>query len=146
MDFKDPIVAYTANGNLEAHSVVQWLEANGVVAYAVEDYSGASLFAFGAISQFHKPQVYIDKSDTDRASELLRQFEDQRVKRRQEIDEAPPITSTCEECGQASEFPASQNGTTQNCPKCYAFMDVGTFEWPGDTEFGDTDFGDPEGD
>ena len=49
-----PIVAYTANGNLEAHSVVAWLGSNGIHAYAVEDNSGVSLFAFGTISQFHK--------------------------------------------------------------------------------------------
>lgn len=137
MDLKNPIVAYTANGNLEAHSVVQWLESNGVASYAVEDNSGVSLFAFGTISQFHKPQVFIDKSDTDRARELLRQFEDQREKRRHELDDAPPVTSECEDCGASSDFPASQNGTTQNCPVCHAFMDVGTFDWPDDTDSDD---------
>lgn len=65
----DPVVAYTANGNLEAHSAVTWLESNGVRSYAVEDNSGASLFAFG---------------------------------------------------------------TTQNCPKCGAYMDAGIFDWPED--------------
>ena len=63
MDFIKPVVVYTANGNLEAHSVVTWLESNGVASYAVEDNSGASLFAFGTISQFHKPQVFVDNTD-----------------------------------------------------------------------------------
>lgn len=139
VELKNPIAAYTANGNLEAHAVVTWLESNGIRAYAVEDNSGASLFAFGAISQFHNPQVFVDKTDIDRAGDVLRQFELQRDQRRKDLDGAPPIVSECEECGVASEFPASQNGTTQNCPKCHVFMDVGTSEWPDDFDFGDAE-------
>ena len=30
----------------------------------------------------------------------------------------------CEECGRASEWPASQMGTTQDCPHCGAYMDI----------------------
>lgn len=135
----NPVVAYTANGNLEAHSVVTWLRANGVRSHAVEDNSGVSLFAFGTISQFHKPQVFVNKKDLERAGELLRQFEEQRDQRRAEQDNSPPIESECEECGETSEFPASQDGTTQNCPKCNAFMDVGTFDWPEDFDYGEAD-------
>ena len=134
-----PIVAYTANGNLEAHSVVAWLGSNGIHAYAVEDNSGVSLFAFGTISQFHKPQVFVDKPDIERAGELLRQFEEQRDERSKKLDNAAPITSECDECGASSEFPASQGGTTQNCPKCHAFMDVGEICWPDDDDFGDAE-------
>lgn len=135
----DPVLAYTANGNLEAHSVVTWLESYGVRSYAVEDNSGVSLFAFGTISQFHKPQVFVNKADLPQAGELLRQFENQRDKRRADLNDAPPLTSECEECGASSEFPASQDGTTQNCPKCNAFMDVGLFDWPDDFDFGDAE-------
>ena len=132
-----PTLAYTANGNIEAHSVVTWLQANGVRAYAVEDNSGVSLFAFGTINQLHKPQVFVDKSDLESAGELLRQFEDQRDRRRTELDDSPSIQSECEDCGETSEFPASQDGTTQNCPKCYAFMDVGNIDWPDDFDVDD---------
>ncbi|ELP33692.1 putative signal transducing protein [Rhodopirellula baltica] len=134
-----PTLAYTASGNLEAHAIVTWLRSNGVRAYAVEDNSGVSLFAFGTISQFHKPQVFVEESDLQRAGDLLRQFESQRDRRRADLDNAPAIKSECEECGVTSEFPASQDGTTQNCPKCNAFMDVGTFDWPDDFDFGDAD-------
>ncbi|GEM_PF-510493 len=134
-----PTLAYTASGNLEAHSVVNWLRSNGMRAYAVEDNSGVSLFAFGTISQFHKPQVFVDKSDLDPAGVLLQQFEAQRDKRQAELIGSPPIDSVCEECGTASEFPASQNGTTQNCPNCNGFMDVGEIDWPDDFDFGDAD-------
>ena len=134
-----PTLAYTANGNLEAHSVVSWLRLNGVRAYAVEDNSGVGLYTFGTISQFHKPQVFVDKSELESAVELLRQFEARRDRRCTELDNSPPIESACEECGATSEFPASQDGTTQNCPKCRAFMDVGNIDWPDDFDFSDGD-------
>jgi len=139
MDLKQPVAAYTANGNLEAHSVVTWLESNGVKAYAVEDNSGVSLYAFGTLSQFHKPQVFVDNVDLNRAAELLRRFEQQRNERRRIPADAPLIEAECEECGALSEFPQIQDGTTQNCPKCHAFMDVGVFDWPDDIDFGVSD-------
>jgi len=139
VDFIKPVVVYTANGNLEAHSVVTWLESNGVASYAVEDNSGASLFAFGTISQFHKPQVFVDNTDMDRARTLMREFEATRNKHRKRVDAAAPINAECEECGATSEFPASQDGTTQNCPVCNSFMDVGVFDWPDDYATGDGD-------
>ena len=131
----DPVLAYTANDNLELHSVVTWLHSGGVRAYAVEDNSGASIYVFGTISQFHKPQVFVDKADLEEAGELLRQFEDKRDARRKDLDGGPSITSQCEECGTTSEFPVSQDGTTQNCPKCNEYMDVGTLNWPDDYDF-----------
>lgn len=133
----DPVPAYVADGNLESHIVVRWLEANGVPAHAVEDHSGVSLFALGTISQFHKPQVFVNRSDLERAAELLQEFEDQRNLRRKGTSDAAPIMSECEECGATSEFPALQNGTTQTCPQCHAYMDVGTSDWPEDFDFGE---------
>ena len=132
MELKDPIVAYTAGGNLEAHLVVEWLSSNNVKAHAVEDNSGVSLFGFGVISQLHKPQVFIERADTERAAELLREFEAKQHARRQQRADAPPITAKCEECGTTSDFAASQDGTVQNCPKCNAFMDIGSMDWPYD--------------
>ncbi len=130
-----PALAYTASSNLEAHSVVTWLRSNGVRAYAVEDHSGAGLFAFGMVNPIHKPQVFVDKRDLGSTGDLLREYETQRDQRRQELDNKPPISAECEDCGVSSEFPASQDGTTQTCPKCHAFIDVGTIDWPEDFDF-----------
>ncbi len=141
----DPVLAYTANDNLELHSVVTWLHSRGVRAYAVEDNCGASLWVFGTISQFHKPQVFVDKADLEEAGELLRQFEAKRDTRRRDLDSDQSISSQCEECGATSNFHSSQDGTTQNCPKCNEFMDVGSFNWPSDCDFddGETDLEEP---
>lgn len=134
-----PTLASTANGNLEAQSFVTWLQSHGVRAYAMEDNSGVSLYAFGTISQFHKPQVFVGKHDLESASELLRQFERRCDERRRESEDQPPIESEREECGVSSKSPASQNGTTQNCPHCNAFMDVGDDGWPEEFDFGEDD-------
>ncbi len=131
----NPVHLYTAAGNLAAHSAVIWLASNGVQAHVIEDNSGVSLFAFGTISQFHQPQVFVDKSDLQRATELMREFENQQSQRLEELSDAPMITSECEECGTASQFPATQDGSTQNCPKCGVYMDVGVLDWPDDVDF-----------
>ena len=135
----NPVLAYTANDNLELHSIVTWLHSGGVRAFAVEDNSGASLYVFGTISQFHKPQVFVDKADLEEAGELLRQFEAKRDARRRDFDGGPSVTSQCEECGATSVFPVAQDSTTQNCPKCNEFMNVGSLNWPADCDFEDVE-------
>jgi len=134
----DPVLAYTAKSNLEAHSVVIWLESKGLTAHAVEDNSGVSTFSLGAQS-FHKPQVFVERLKLPHAHGLLREYESQRQNRDAELEQAGPIVSQCEECGVESEFPAAENGTTQSCPKCHRFMDVGTFDWPEDFDYGEAD-------
>ena len=136
-DISDPFLAYTAAGNLEVHAVVMWLESNGVPAYAVEDNSGVSLFSLGTLSQFHQPQVFVNKSDGEKAAELIRQFESQQKELSPIEVGASILLAKCEKCGKSSEFSADLDGTTQNCPKCQAFMDVGTFDWPEDFDFGE---------
>ena len=129
MELKEPVVVYTAPTNLEAHVVVSMLTANDVPAYAIEDQSGASLWMFGTITQFHKPKVYVDKSNMEVALQLVRQFEDLQQKRRKPGTGAEQVAVRCEECGASTMFPASQSGTVQDCPKCYAYVDVGEIEW-----------------
>ena len=137
MKLTDPIVAYTAGGNLEANLVVEWLTSNGVNAHAVEDNSFGGIYGFGAIRHLDKPQVFIERSDTERAAELLREFETKQHARKQQLADAPPISAECPECGATSDFPASHDGTVQNCPQCQAFMDVGAIDWPYDDDFGE---------
>lgn len=135
--FKEPVIVYTAQGNLEAHSIVNWLTSQGIPCYAVEDVSGASVFSIGP-SQFHKPQVYVDKVNKERAVDLLSKFENREKEAVSESDNSPPIDAECEDCGTVSTFPGSQNGTVQSCPECHAYIDVGELDW------GDVDFGEPE--
>lgn len=137
MEFKKPVVVYTAATNLDAHLVVVMLDSKGIPAYAVEDNSGASLWAFGTISQFHRPKIMVEEADVARAAELIEIFEKENQDRRQQAKVPGEIEAVCEECDKQSTFPDSLDGTTQECPHCHAFMDVGEFPW-------DVDVGEPE--
>jgi hypothetical protein len=137
MEFKQPVVVYTAATNVEAHMVVEMLHANGVAAHAVEDQSGVSLWAFGTISQFHQPNVWVDQSTAEKASLLIRRFEENKRERENPGTGAGEIHVECEECGKTTIFPDTLNGTTQDCSHCHAYVDVGDLPWS-------EDFGEPD--
>ena len=83
MEFKEPFKLYTAESNIEAHTIVGILNAEGVAAFAEEDQSGVSLWGFGRISQFHQPNVWIEKSTSKQAAELIRRFEEKKRETRE---------------------------------------------------------------
>ncbi len=128
---------YTAASNLEAYVIVDLLESNGIAAHAVEDQSGVSLWAFGTISQFHKPNVWVDEATAAQAAVLIQEFEDKKRARNQPVEGASDLCVVCEECEKTTMFPASLDGTTQQCQHCRAYVDVGDLPW-------EEDFGVPE--
>lgn len=137
MDFKKPVIVYTAATNVEAHVIVDMLYANGVPAHAVEDNSGVSLWAFGTISQFHKPNIWVDQSTARKAAELIQDFEEKRRQRDNPGKGTGEIHVLCEECGKTTTFPDSLDGTTQQCSYCDAYVDAGELPW-------EDDFGTPD--
>ncbi len=137
MDFQKPVVVYTAATNVEAHLIVDMLCANGVPAHAVEDQSGVSLWAFGTISQYHKPNIWVEQSTAQEAAELIQAFEEKRRARNNPGQGSGEIQVVCEDCGTTTSFPHSLDGTTQECSNCHAYVDVGDLPW-------DDDFGVPD--
>ncbi len=132
MKFAKPFKAYWAESNVEAHLVVQGLSTIGVEAFADEDVSGASLWGFGRIGQFHQPIVWIDESDAERAAAVVKEFEDKKQALARANANAADIEVPCEECEAVLFFPAAMNGTTQDCSQCGAYIDVG--DWDDDYE------------
>lgn len=137
MNFKEPLKIYTAVTNVEAQLIVSMLEANGIPAHAEEDHSGVSLWHFAILSQFHQPNIWVEKARADEAAAVLFAYEDRRRERDHPGSDAA-VTAECEECGQPSQFPAALNGTTQECPHCGSYLDVGELGWEPQ------DFGQPE--
>ena len=137
MELKEPFAVYIAATNLESHMIVDMLNANGIAAFADEDQSGVSLWAFGTISQFHKPRVWIEKSASKEAAQIILDFEERKRQHQNPDGGDDTIEAKCEECGRTTIFPDSLNGTTQECSHCRAFVDVGEFAW-------DEDLGEPE--
>ncbi len=141
MEIQQPTLVYTAESTVEAQTVVQLLKDNGIPSYAQEAAEGsdmAGLAALGGSSPFQPQQILVEKAAFGAAVKLLREFE-KRDGSSADSD-APksnsPIVAQCEECDASSEFPAEADGTTQTCPKCQAFMDVGSLDW-GDEDFGE---------
>lgn len=137
MDFKKPSIVYTAVTNAEAHMIVIMLQANGVAALASEDQSGASLWAFGTITQFHKPSIWVDEADLQTAAVLIQDYEEKKRASAASKESSGEIEALCEECGKTTSFPRKLDGTTQPCGHCHAYLDVGTMQW-------DEDVGEPE--
>ena len=132
MEFKQPVVVYTAATNVEAHMVVEMLHTNGIPAHAVEDQSGVSLWALGTISQFHQPNVWVDKLTSEKAAELILRFEENKRERENPEAGTGAICVECEKCGTTTIFPDTLGGTTQDCSKCLAYVDVGELPWEED--------------
>jgi hypothetical protein len=128
MALRDPVAVYNAANNLEAIFVRDALIAAGVAAFFIEDVSQVGTWVGGLISEIHKPQVWVDRADIERAKPVLDEFE----RRANELRDAgaeggargPTIEVVCEECSCRASFPATQRGSVQQCPDCGAYIDV----------------------
>ncbi|MDZ4779490.1 MAG: DUF2007 domain-containing protein [Planctomycetia bacterium] len=138
MALRNPVAAYIAASNIEAHLLKNLLIDAGIEAAVEEDVSQIGVWWGGLASQLHRPKVWIEQSETNRAAPILEEFERQESERR--LAERQPdrtvdhvIRVTCEECEAQSEFPTALQGTVQFCPKCAAYVDVGDdqpdFDW-----------------
>jgi len=139
MALKEPFAAYNAAHNVEAELVRNVLLAAGIEAHFTEDLMSLGIFAFGPIPEIHRPQVWIERADAERAGPILAQFERRAAELRGAAD-APeaaasaPIEQACEECGAALSFSAEQQGSVQECKHCGAYVDVGEAESGGEWE------------
>ena len=142
MEFQQPTLVYTAESTVEVQAVIQLLKGNGIPSYAMEATEGsdiAGLAALGASSPFQPQQVFVEQTEFGKAVKLLLEFEkgDGSSVNSDSPEPLSPIVAHCEECETSSEFPGEANGTTQTCPNCQAYMDVGTLDW-GDEDFGES--------
>jgi hypothetical protein len=134
MAFREPFAAYNAATNVDAHLVRDALAAAGIEAYAADDVSPVGVWMGGLVPELHKPQVWIEKDDAERAAPVLAEFDRRAAdRRRAERDSTSgDLEAECEDCGKRSKFPAAQQGTVQTCPHCWSFMDVAPERDSGD--------------
>ena len=126
MTLEKPVVAYTADSNYDAHLIVAFLRDKGITAVAVEDQSLAGVWGLGTLPQIHKPQVWVEEADLDRATVELGSFESNRQEIRHPSSTVlGDVHVTCEDCGKLTAFPASLEGTVQVCSHCHSYVDVG---------------------
>jgi hypothetical protein len=141
MALRDPVAVYNAANNMEAIFVRDALVAAGVDAFVIEDLSRVGTWIGGFIPEIHKPQVWVERADIERAKPVLDDFERRSTDLREAGAEAgatgPVIEVVCEECGRPASFPAAQQGSVQQCPHCRAYIDVGDGEAPAGWEDGE---------
>jgi hypothetical protein len=132
MAFRDPVAVYNAANNLEAAFVRDALIAAGVEAFLIEDVSQVGTWIGGLVPEIHKPQVWVERADIQRAKPVLDEFERRATELREAGPEGgapgPALEVVCEECGGSASFPATQQGSVQQCPHCGAYIDVGEDE------------------
>ena len=124
MALKNPVAAYTAATDLEAHIICDMLMNAGVEAAVIEDESRAGAWSLGLLSQIHRPKVYVDAVDVDRACPLIAAYE-QRQRREDVPGAGALIHVVCEECRRTTTFSASLRGRVEECSHCAAYVDVG---------------------
>jgi hypothetical protein len=127
MALTDPVAAYNAANNMEAHLVKNALVDAGIEAYVSEDFSVVGMWLGGLIPEIHKPQVWIERADSERAAPILADFEARAAELRDDSDDddSDTVEVLCEACGKHSVFPQSQRGSVQQCAHCRAYVDVG---------------------
>ena len=139
MALRDPVAVYNAANNVQAHLVRNVLISAGVEAFVTEDISQVGTWMLGLIPEIHKPQIWVERSEIERAKSILEEME----RRSSELRDTDPheetlpeeeIEVSCEKCGQCTRFPPAQRGSVQQCQHCGAYVDVEdsatTEEWP----------------
>jgi hypothetical protein len=138
MTLKDPVAVYNAANNMEATFVCNLLRDAGIDAFVTEDLSTVGAWAFGFIPEIHRPQVWTEKTDAERAKPVLDDYERRGAERRSAAKDGVTgdLEAVCEDCGRSNLFPEVLRGTVQRCRHCGAHIDVGgeDEEWQQGTD------------
>lgn len=139
MYYRDPKCVFVEGESLaRANLVVGWLAGHGIAAEVMNEltyggFEGLTAILPGKLS-LRGIEVWVsDPADADRARRLLA---DRAAELEAKANRTGTAEATCEECGAVSTFPAAEQGTIQDCPRCGAMLDV------PDTE-DDWDVGEP---
>jgi hypothetical protein len=143
----NPLTVFVAENSNLADAVLKLLASTGIEAEAVSPPPKAESEPITGITEMvTSDEIEIrvtNEKQAEAAKELLtsavnaaalREVRDKRANR------TGTVSAVCEECGKASEWPASDMGTTETCPHCAAFMDIPD----PDDDWDGVDFGEDE--
>ena len=133
MELHDPVAIYTAASDLEAYEIVELLQGAEIPAQVIEDMN----LLDGLNPPVHAAKVWVASADLERATVVTRGYEARVLQRdlahHEPVDlQSEWIDARCDKCGTVTRYAPIQKGTVENCPKCYAFIDIGS-----DVEFDD---------
>jgi hypothetical protein len=106
-EFKSPVAIHTPRSNIDAQLITQALINSGINAATVEDISVVGQYALGTLDGIHKPQVFVDEVDVERAKRFIAEY--------QSVDRSTQIREYCYYCGFTFE---NRNGIDEVCPEC----------------------------
>ncbi len=145
---RDPRVVFVATELKAAEEVGAWLGTKGFPCEVVPPDVAASAPDGIGLTEAPAPGIEIRVIDVDQAGKAREAIDEQReaiqaIRARQEqrANRTGTATAVCEECGKASEWPAADMGSTQECPHCGRYMDVPD----PDDDWSDVDFGSEDG-
>ena len=143
---RDPRTVFVAENAQLAEAVIKLLAANNIAA-EIEQVSLPPSSAFSGLSaegpeEF--PILVTEPKQAADAKELLTTAENMsllRAAKEKRATRTGTVTTTCEDCGKSSEWPATAMGTTEICPHCGAYIDIPD----PDDDWSGVDFGAEEG-
>ena len=127
MELHDPVAIYTAASDLEAYEIVELLQGSEIPAQVIEDMN----LLDGLNPPVHAAKVWVSSRDMERATAVTQAYE-ARIQQRELAHHVPVdlqsewIDARCDKCGTVTRYAPIQKGTVENCPKCYAFIDIGS--------------------
>jgi hypothetical protein len=146
---RDPRCVFVATELRAAEEIGAWLGTKGFPCEVIPPEHPAEPPDGIGLTQHAPPGIEIRVIDVDQAQKARDVIEEQReaiqaIRARQErrANRTGTVTAACEECGQSSEWPAADMGSTQDCPHCGKYMDVPDPE----DDWSDVDFGAEDGD
>jgi hypothetical protein len=126
MIYRDPKCVHADNNLAKARLIAGWLESQGIPADVMDEmtlggFEGLVSILPSKLSIRGVEVWVIDPADADRARQLLAERAEELAAK---ASRTGTVEAACEECGAVSAFPAAEQGTIQNCPRCGASMDV----------------------
>jgi hypothetical protein len=144
---RDPRTVFVANSAKLAEAVIELLAAHNIPAEIEPPPppESSALTGYNEPPPAEFPVLVTDPTKVNDANELLaaevKKMADLRAVIEKRASRTGTITAPCEDCGRASEWPATAMGTTEVCPHCGAYMDIPD----PDEDWSDVDFGEAEG-
>lgn len=117
----EPVCIRKAGTLEEASIIVAWLADQGVEAH-IADADNPGVIAFG-ITDPEGIMVFVkDQATAERAGTLLMDHDNEH----ESTETGGDVDVTCDACGETFHCDADMTGKTQECPKCGAYVDVGS--------------------
>lgn len=136
MELSQPTLVCTTPTNIMAHEVAQWLADQGVACQVIEGSN--------PLGGAENAKIMVSATDHPRAVQALQSLQQPPPPDTSVID--VPLRSEwldvkCERCGHEMRFPPIRKGEVENCPNCFAFIDIGS-----DVDYDDWNVLEVEGD